>query len=286
MATQTLASSWSPTSCPASTDLWEIYITTSAVFFLLGPLTATSECAPSGYNPTVPYYAASCPTGYTSACANGLDDATTVCCPTARAMTCASSAKVYSSLTLSCEERFSSSYTAEVTTTSVFVTTGETGTATVIFTPDFDAVNAFGLEYVPVTSTSSSSSTAGATATLTTTSSSSTATATSIDSTTADKTSGISLSTGAIVGIVVAAVAFVAIIALVWNRSKITAWIHRHTAPQKDQKVQIINPSFFQEGWGQQPTAYHTTSVVQPTELESAWGPSELSSTPQIVEKG
>lgn len=70
----------------------------------------------------------------------------------ARALTCASSAKVYSSLTLSCEERFSSSYTAEVTTTSVFVTTGETGTATVVFTPDFDAVNAFGLEFVPVSS--------------------------------------------------------------------------------------------------------------------------------------
>lgn len=82
MSTPTLPSTWSPTTCPASTDLWEIYVTTSAVFFLLGPLTATSECAPSSYTPTIPYYAASCPTGYTSACAHGLDDATTVCCPT------------------------------------------------------------------------------------------------------------------------------------------------------------------------------------------------------------
>jgi len=70
----------------------------------------------------------------------------------ARALTCASSAKVYSSLTLSCEERFASSYTAKVTTTSVFVDVDETGTATVVFTPYFDAVNAFGLEYIPVSS--------------------------------------------------------------------------------------------------------------------------------------
>ncbi|KAJ5645662.1 hypothetical protein N7507_011673 [Penicillium longicatenatum] len=286
MATQTLASTWSPTSCPASTDLWEIYLTTSAVFFLLGPLTATSECAPSGYTPTVPYYAASCPTGYTSACAHGLDDATTVCCPTARSMTCASSAKVYNSLTLSCEERFGSSYTAEVTTTSVFVTSGETGTATVVFTPDFDAVNGFGLEYVPMTSTSSSSSTTEATTTATTTSSTSTATATSITSATTDKTTGSSLSGGAIAGIVVAVVAFIVIIALVWNRSKITAWIHRHTAPRTDKADQNTHSNTFQPAWEQQTTGYHTAGMGQPTELDSAWGPSELSSTPQVVEKG
>jgi hypothetical protein len=65
-------------------------------------------------------------------------------------MTCASSAKVYSSLTLSCEERFSSSYTAEVKQTSVFGDSRQTGTATLTFTPDFDAINGFGLEYVSV----------------------------------------------------------------------------------------------------------------------------------------
>lgn len=65
-------------------------------------------------------------------------------------MTCASSAKVYSSLTLSCEERFSSSYTAEVTQTSVFGDSHKPETATVTFTPHFDAINGFGLEYVSV----------------------------------------------------------------------------------------------------------------------------------------
>jgi hypothetical protein len=51
---------------------------------------------------------------------------------------------------LSCEERFSSSYTARVTQTSAFGDSHETGTATLTFTPDFDAINGFGLEYVPV----------------------------------------------------------------------------------------------------------------------------------------
>jgi hypothetical protein len=67
-------------------------------------------------------------------------------------MSCASSAKIYSSLTLSCEERFPSSYTAEVTQTSVFGNSDQTGTAIVTFTPDFDALNGFGIEYVPVMS--------------------------------------------------------------------------------------------------------------------------------------
>lgn len=70
----------------------------------------------------------------------------------ARPMSCAATPKLYDSLTLSCEEKFSSSYTAVVTTTSVFVDSGNTGTRTVVFTPHFDAVNGFGLEYVPVKS--------------------------------------------------------------------------------------------------------------------------------------
>ncbi|KAJ5653849.1 hypothetical protein N7490_000852 [Penicillium lividum] len=262
-------------------------MTTSAVFFLLGPLTATSDCAPSGYNPTVPYYAASCPTGYTSACAHGLDDATTVCCPTARALTCASSAKVWSSLTLSCEERFASSYTAKVTTTSVFVDTDETGTAIVVFTPDFDAVNAFGLEYIPMTSTSSGSSTAKATTTATTNLSSSTVTTTSTTSATsaaANNTNRTSLSSGAIAGIVVAAVAFILIIALTWNRSKITMWIHRHSAPRPDRKEEKVYSNTFQSNPGRYPTGYPAARVVQPVELESALRASELSSRRQIGE--
>ncbi|KAJ5745893.1 hypothetical protein N7520_011075 [Penicillium odoratum] len=173
----------------------------------------------------------------------------------ARALTCASSAKVYNSLTLSCEERFASSYTAKVTTTSVFVDTDETGTATVVFTPDFDAVNAFGLEYIPMTSTSSSSSTAEATPTATATTattklSSSTVTTTSTTSTAANNTNKTSLSSGAIAGIVVAAVAFILIIALTWNRSKITMWTHRHSAPRPDRIEKNMYSNTFQSSPG------------------------------------
>jgi hypothetical protein len=65
-------------------------------------------------------------------------------------MSCGSTAKVYSSRTLNCEERVSSSYTAKVTQTSVFDNSHQTGTTTVTFTPDFIAINEFQLEYVQV----------------------------------------------------------------------------------------------------------------------------------------
>ena len=83
MAALTLASTWTPQSCPGSTEIWEIFTYTNQVFFLLGPITATSECAPPGYTPNVPYNAVSCPDSYTPACTKLQGQlVTTVCCPT------------------------------------------------------------------------------------------------------------------------------------------------------------------------------------------------------------
>ncbi|KAJ5888173.1 hypothetical protein N7495_008214 [Penicillium taxi] len=218
-------------------------------------------------------------------------------------MTCPIYAWAWSSMTFSCEEKFTTSYTAIFTRTSVFGTNPSTTTTTVAFTPNFDAINAFQIEYVPVktskgfrrkshgyalktanlehghlqitmtntsisTTTEATATTTMTTATTTTTSLSLTTTATS-----ASNKSGSTLSGGAIAGIVIGVVAFIAIIALVWNRIKLMAWVHQKTTPRSDRMERIeTNNLDFSPSWypnGRSDTTYKSEMLVEPPELES-----------------
>ncbi|KAJ5261400.1 hypothetical protein N7478_011995 [Penicillium angulare] len=190
---------------------------------------------------------------------------------------------------MSCFESFSQSYTAIVTTTSAFgnATTVPTGTNTITFTPFADAVNAFQIEYVPMTSTSSSS-TPAATSSSTATSSTASESSPSATSTLAasNGTSGNSLSGGAIAGIVVGAVAFVAILlVLAWY------WIRRRkTSPTDD----TISSNYYGAGTsgtghsGHQSTSDYTKKPsFPPAELSANEEvATELSSSQIISEKG
>lgn len=227
-------------------------------------------------------------------------------------MSCAESPKLYSSLTLSCEEKFSSSYTAEVTTTSVFVDYDPTGKATVTFTPHFDAINGFGLEYVQVktpemtiltsldnlnmeivlqiTSTRSSSTPAETGMTTTTRATSLPSSRSSTSAQAINETHSASswshLSGGAIAGIVVSAVAFLAIIILVWNRSKIAVWLHQKTAPRSNQMQQLHSTTFqSQPSLGSYHDGYASAYKLWSMELDSTREPAELAAAPPIAEK-
>ncbi|KAJ5093213.1 hypothetical protein N7456_009074 [Penicillium angulare] len=292
MVTETIPATWSPTNCPVSTDVWEVRVATDQLFFLFGPWPASSnDCLPSSYNPTSAYAAYSCPTGYTSACAHGINDATTVCCPNARDFKCTTGPKIYDSSTMSCFETFSQPYTAIVTTTSAFgnATTVPTGTNTVTFTAHSDAINAFQFEYVPMTSTSASSTssaTSSASTTTSSTTSESTNSATSTSAASGGK-SGNSLSGGAIAGIVVGAVALVGILLLAWY------WIRRKTGPKPSPADDTTSSNYYGAGTsgteysGQQSASdYKTGPSFPPAELAANEGvATELSSSQIISEK-
>ena len=64
MATQILDPAWTPQGCPAGTEIWQIFFTSYEEWAQLGPIAATSDCAPPYYTATSPYLAYSCPIGY------------------------------------------------------------------------------------------------------------------------------------------------------------------------------------------------------------------------------
>lgn len=136
-----------------------------------------------------------------------------------------------------------------------------------------------------MTSTSSTSAPANTGTTTTSATIATTSSSPSPTSTPAHTTSGNGLSSGAIAGIVVAAVAFIFVVAMVWNRAKITAWVHRKTAPRSNGMEQTPNYTPSHPNPGLYPGGYSATDMRHPTELESTRGPAELSATRPIVEK-
>ncbi|KAL3460984.1 hypothetical protein BJX64DRAFT_261849 [Aspergillus heterothallicus] len=251
--TLTIPESWSAKDCPASTDLWVVYLTPGEAITYLGSPTPSSDCVPPGWTSSLPYYHyGGCPDGYTSACATGdVDKSTTICCPTARELECRTShPSVWVSDTiLSCVETVSSTTTALVTLSSDYSTyEGTTTTGKVTLMPASDVISAFGFavfatvyddDTTSSTSSLSSTITTGASSTFATAatgtsnnSSGSTVAADSGDNSDDTSNGSSSLSGGAIAGIAIGAVALIVLIVLVWFRAKVVSWIHRVTSPE------------------------------------------------------
>jgi hypothetical protein len=168
-----LTTTFTPSSsCLASDNIWEIFISTSTAYFLQGP-PSTSDCLPSGYE--VPSYGDSglgftfyfpgiCPSGYTAACTstNGLGPYTVtmqMCCPSS--FQCQFSPILEWQTTLGCFNPF----TATETITVIASESGTTSTTSASINPS-GAVNAYAIAIAirnPGSSTQSASTTASTT---------------------------------------------------------------------------------------------------------------------------